>query len=193
MATLLDIGILTSLTPIFSLLFVIAVVFGVLSMTKLFGDNKGLHILIAFILGVMVLMVPDVSRLIATMMPWFTFFFIFVIFLLVIYKMFGATDADIAGVLKADSTIGWIVLIICLVIVAGSAGVIYGPSALKAGRGEVSDVDVTAIDGAAAGRTDTGSYYGNLGATLFHPKVLGFILIALISVLTIAILAMKPR
>lgn len=194
MATLLDIGILSSVMPIFSLIFVMAVVFGVLTLTKVFGDNKGIYALIAFILGIMVLVVPGINAMIATMMPWFTFFFIFIIFLLVIYKIFGATDDDIVGVLRADSTVVWIILIICFVIVAGAAAKIYGPSMLGGKDRTVSGVVGEGAELAGEpGSTSSTSYYQNIGATFFHPKVLGFGLIFLIAVLAISILAMRPR
>jgi hypothetical protein len=197
MVTLLQSGILEAILPIFSLLFVMAVVFGILSVTKLFGDSKGLHILIAFILGIMVLLMPRVTALISVMMPWFTFFFIFIIFLLITYKLFGATDADIAGVLKADRTIGWIVLIICLVIGAGAAAKVYGQTLLDEGIGE--QVEIIAPDGTTlevtqgTGTTVKGSYSENLSAAIFHPKILGFGLLMLIAVLAMAVMAMEPR
>ncbi len=199
MVTLLQSGILEAILPIFSLLFVMAVVFGVLSVTKLFGDNKGLHALLAFILGIMVLLVPRVTDLIATMMPWFTFFFIFVIFLLITYKIFGATDADIAGVLKADRTIGWIILIICLIIGAGAAAKVYGQTLLDEGRsGETVDrvigpdgTELEVVQG--PGSSASGDYASNVRAAIFHPKILGFGLLMLIAVLAMSVMAMEPR
>ncbi len=193
MATLLDSGLLGTLAPILSLLFVMAVVFGVLSMTKLFGDNKGIHILIAFILGVLVLLMPNVNQVITTMMPWFTFLFIFIVFLLLIYKIFGATDSDISGFLKAERTLGWLIVIVALIIVGGSLAKVYGEKFLPLTTGPAVDgaQGLPADPGTAL--TSTGDYGGNLAAAFFHPKILGFGLIMIIAVFAMAVMSMEPR
>lgn len=192
MVTLLDSGLLGTLAPILSLLFVMAVVFGVLSMTKLFGDNKGIHILIAFILGVLVLLMPNVNQVIMTMMPWFTFLFIFIVFLLLIYKIFGATDSDISGFLKAERTVGWLIVIVALIIVGGSLAKVYGEKLLPVTTGP--GTEGVAVEGVAgAPSTTTGTFGGNLAAAFFHPKILGFGLIMLIAVFAMAVMSMEPR
>ncbi|MDO8643044.1 MAG: hypothetical protein Q7R76_05715 [Candidatus Woesearchaeota archaeon] len=201
MVTLLDAGLLSTLAPILSLLFVMAVVFGVLSMTKLFGDNKGIHILIAVILGLLVLLVPNVNNLIMTMMPWYTFLFIFIVFMLLIYKIFGATDADIVGVLRGDRTIGWLIVIICLIIAGGAMASVYGQQLLPLTTGPaVEGAQGTGTGTVYAGGTTsgaassaTGTYSNNLAAAFFHPKILGFGLIMLIAVFAMAVMSMEPR
>lgn len=191
MVTLLDSGLLGTLAPILSLLFVMAVVFGVLSMTKLFGDNKGIHILIAFILGVLVLLMPNVNQVITIMMPWFTFLFIFIVFLLLIYKIFGATDSDISGFLKAERTLGWLIVIVALIIVGGSLAKVYGEKLLPVTTGPAAEGVIEG--GAAAPSTTTGTFGGNLAAAFFHPKILGFGLIMIIAVFAMAVMSMEPR
>lgn len=189
MVTLLESGLLGTLAPILSLLFVMAVVFGVLSMTKLFGDNKGIHILIAFILGVMVLLMPNVNQVIMTMMPWFTFLFIFIVFLLLMYKIFGVTDSDIAGALKADRTIGWLIVIVALIIVGGSMAKVYGQKLLPVTTGPATEGTMAM----GTPTTATGTFSGNLTAAFFHPKILGFGLIMIIAVFAMAVMSMEPR
>lgn len=192
MVTLLDSGLLGTLAPILSLLFVMAVVFGVLSMTKLFGDNKGIHILIAFILGVLVLLMPNVNQVIMIMTPWFTFLFIFIVFLLLIYKIFGATDSDISGFLKAERTLGWLIVIVALIIVGGSMAKVYGEKLLPVTTGPAAE-GAAAAGTAGAPSTATGTFSGNLAAAFFHPKILGFGLIMLIAVFAMAVMSMEPR
>ena len=195
MVTLLDSGLLGTLAPILSLLFVMAVVFGVLSMTKLFGDNKGIHILIAFILGVLVLLMPNVNKVITIMMPWFTFLFIFIIFMLLIYKIFGATDADISGFLKAERTVGWLIVIVALLIAGGSMAKVYGEKLLPLTTGPAVEgaQGAPVSGGTGTVSTATGTYGGNLAAAFFHPKILGFGLIMIIAVFAMAVMSMEPR
>src|SRR3989344_1741893 len=95
MATFLDSGILGQFTIIFSFLLVIGIVYGILSFTKLLGNNSLLHGLIAIIAGIFVLISPGISDVISIMVPWLTLFFIFVMFMIMAYKMFGASDHDV--------------------------------------------------------------------------------------------------
>ncbi|HLC46421.1 MAG TPA: hypothetical protein VJI75_01640 [Candidatus Nanoarchaeia archaeon] len=185
MATILDAGLLQNFSIFFSFVFVIAIVYGILTFTKVFGESKGLQVLIAFIVGLMVLLVPDVNRLITTMVPWFTTFFVFILFLLIAYKIFGATDADIMGALKENSTIVWVVGIVFVVILIGSFGSVYGQKFL-AGQQDITS-------GSAAGSEGTGTpdYSSNVAATFFHPKVLGMLFILILGVFTVAILAVN--
>jgi hypothetical protein len=189
MVTVLESGLLEHFTIIFSLIFVIAIVYGIFQMGKVFGDNKGLHALIALIVGLLVIMVPDITSIISIMIPWFTLLFIFILFLLVAYKIFGATDSDILSVLKVDNVVIWVIIIVAIVIVIASFSSVYGQKMLEKTTGE---------SGNASGRvstSDTGttSYGSNVSATFFHPKVLGMIFILLVAVFTIALLAMKSK
>lgn len=192
MATLLDAAILEHFTQIFSMVLVIAVVYGILQFTKAMEGSKGLHILIAFVFGLLVLLIPDVSKLIGTMLPWFTLFFIFILFLLVSYKIFGVTDDDISHYLKGDRTLGWVIFIICLVIVIASFANVYGQRLLTPGQQPATTGDDGLL---VTPGTDVSStkFSSNLGATFFHPKILGLILVFLIAVFTIAILAMEQK
>src|SRR3989338_4918674 len=189
MATLLDIGLASQFQMVFSFFFVVAVV-----------------------LGILVLLIPDVSSLINIMAPWFVFLFIFLVFLLITYKIFGATEMDIASALK-DRAVVWVILIIAVIIVIGSFASVFGQRLLERGSG--SDLRADAGDGrtiidartgrvirevpGAGGRglardsVAGGSYGQNLLSTLLHPKVLGFGLMGLIALFTIAILAMEAK
>lgn len=185
MVTILESGLLEHFTIIFSLIFVIAIVYGIFQMGKIFGDNKGLHALIALVVGLLVIMVPDITNLISVMIPWFVLLFIFILFLLVAYKIFGATDEDIMSVLKVDNVVIWVIVIIAIVIVVASFSTVYGQKLLE--RPGVNATP-TAQEGTA-----TGSFAQNVGATFFHPKVLGLIFVLAVAVFTIALLAMKVK
>src|SRR3989344_1154605 len=186
MVTVLESGLLENFTIIFSLVFVIAIVYGVFQMGKVFGDNKGLHALIALIVGLLVIMVPDITKIIAVMIPWFTLLFIFILFLILAYKIFGASDEDVLSVLKVDHVTIWVIIIIAIVIVIASFSNVYGQKLLESPGG--NDTRVASDVGTA-----TGSFSQNVGATFFHPKVLGMIFILLVAVFTISLLAMKGR
>ena len=188
MVTVLDAGLLQNFSVIFSFIFVIAIVYGIFSLIGLFGESKGLQILIAFIIGLMVIIIPEVNKLITTMVPWFTLFFIFILFLLVAYKIFGATDADIMGALRGNTAIVWFIGIIFVIIVLASFGAVYGQRLLPVTSNETA----AGIEG-SGGETGTGTvdYRQNVAATFFHPKVLGMLFILILGIFTVAILAMR--
>ena len=62
MATFLDIGLAQHFSVIFPVLFVFVIVFALLEKSKILGDNKGLHSLIALCLAIMLLFVPGLAK-----------------------------------------------------------------------------------------------------------------------------------
>mgnify|MGYP006294370653 CR=1 FL=1 len=193
MVTILDSGILEHFTIIFSLVFVIAVVYGVFQMTKMFGDNKGLHALIALIVGLLVIMVPDITQIISTMIPWFALLFIFILFVLMAYKIFGATDEDIASVLHTDNVVIWVIIIVVIVIVIASFSNVYGQRLLSESADEGKAGESGGESAEEGESTGTTSFGQNVSSTIFHPKVLGMLFILVIAIFTIALLAMKSK
>jgi len=177
MATFLDIGLLEAFSPIFAFLFVWVTVFAILEFTKLFTDNKGLHAMLAFILAVLTMLSPKLVQLIGTMAPMFVVGMIFLIFLLMLYKIFGVSDDWITGAIEGRSSAFYWILIVAVVIVVGSVAQVYGSELLALTQGTGNQTGIA----------------GNLGATLFNPKVLGFAVLMLIAVFTIYMLASKLK
>lgn len=188
MATFLEVGLLENFSILFSFLFVMAIVFGIFSLTGVLSENRGIQVILSFVIGLMVLIVPDVNRLITTMVPWFVLFFIFILFLLMAYKIFGATDADIMGVLRTNGAITWFVGIIFIIIIIAAFSSVYGGTLLPV----TSDgTDGIPLEGGEV-NTATTDYGTNVAATFFHPKVLGMLFILILGVFAVAILGMKP-
>jgi len=195
MATVLDIGALQHFSIIFTLILVVTLMFAILQFTKAFGGSKGVHIILAFVVGLIAILVPEVTAMIGTMIPWFTLLFIFLVLVILSYKIFGATDADFAAVVR-DRSVIWVVLIICIVIVIASFSSVYGQRFLTGedqAPSKVTKATGTAGEGAVADGSATPDFKSNLSATFFHPKILGIIFILLVAVFTIAILAAEVR
>ena len=209
MATLLESGLLESFEMIFALIFVVAITYGILTLTKVFGNNKGVYGVIALVLRIFVLIIPEVTDIILTMTPWFVMFFIFLVFVIIGYKIFGATDADITAAVK-DRAVIWVILIVCVLIIIGAFASVFGQRLLTGDLSPGGQVGVdsgrTIIDAqtgqvirgdgrraASSSRTGSRDYAQNVFSTIMHPKVLGFGLIGLISLFTIAILSMESR
>lgn len=177
MATLLDLTALEHFSSIFSFLFVLVIVFGILSYSKFLGENKSIHALIALFLAIMTLFSDTVVQSINKMAPWFVLLFVFILFMLMAFKVFGTSDADIMGVLKDSQyayIIWWIAAIGIIIAVGSLTSVVWGGDQGMPVYNESSpDSDVGSTGGSA--------FFG----TLFHPKVLGAVFVLLVAVFAI--------
>ena len=182
MTTFLDIGLLQSFNPVFSFLFVWVAVFAILGYTKLFTDNKGIHAMLAFILAVLTLLSGKLVDLIGLIAPVFVVGMIFLMFLFMIYKMFGVEEKWFQEAITGKSSAFFWIIIIAAVILIGSVAKIFGPELLA-----FTQAGATNETGNA---TNIGQ---NIGATFFHPKVLGFIFIMAIALFTIMQLASEVK
>ena len=167
MATFLDIAGLQHFSSFFVFIFVWLAVYAVLTYSKILGDNKGIHIVIGLIIGLLVLFSPIATGTIEYIAPWFAVVFIFVIFATIALKLFGATGIESLGSLRL---ITMVVIIIILVI-----------GALSYVRQQVT----------VPGDNETSIDYGKTTTILFHPKVLGILFVLIIAVFTIVLMAGK--
>jgi len=170
MATFLDVTGLEYFSKIFVFLFVWLVVYAVLAYTKVLGNNQAVSILIGLILALLSLFVPVVTGAIQFIAPWFVLVFVFIILSTVALKTLGATPAELAsyGALKG--------VLVVLIVVALLVGIL---SYVR---------DQTTIPGENESGTRA---YSSAVSIIFHPKILGGILVLVIAVFTVALLAGK--
>lgn len=180
MATILDVSLLSRFSAIFAFLFVLVFAYGILSFSKFFGGSKALQIFLAFLISVFVLLTPRIGQVFLLTVPWLTFFFIMIAFILLAYKMFGVTDMDFHTLIKNERGLVWTILSIVILLMIWGVVQVYGtPYIPGAGEGGAG----AGTDAAAGGFTST------MGAIFFHPKVLGAIFLLLMAVFAIGILA----
>jgi hypothetical protein len=186
MATVLDTGLLDKFSFVFSMLLIVVLIYGILEYSHFFGkDRTGLHILIAFLLGVILLLFPSVNEVISTITPWFVLMFIFILLMMIAYKILGATDADIKSAMITNKSIIYWILIFSVIILLGGLGKVF----LSGGQ---NSVGLTVNESQVQTQSDVGNVgTGALFATIFHPKVLGLIFLLLIGVFTITSLSSK--
>lgn len=180
MATFLDIELLRNFQVIFPFLLVFCITYGVLTYTKIFGENKGLEAMIAIIFAFMSLFSDIVTETINTAAPWFVLLLIFTVFLLMGFMVLGIKEADIMSLLKNPeySFINWWIAILVIIIILGSLS--YTLAQKKGGYPPfIEDSNITADDGIPKQESD-------FWATLFHPKVLGLLALLLIAFFTIS-------
>jgi hypothetical protein len=154
---------------------------------KLMGEGKnGAHALIAVVIAFLVSMSAGVTTVLQTFTPWFTILIIIIFFILFAVRMFGVSEGAITKAFENKSSILTWILILTAVIVLFSFGAGFGQTALT--EGQTGGTTTSVATGNVTTPTDTGSFSQNMYNTLYHPKVLGLILIMLVVVIAMLFL-----
>jgi hypothetical protein len=93
MATLLDASLLNGFSAIFAFILVFAMLYGLITFTKVFKLSNGLASLVAFCLAILTVMSPTVVKVIKVITPWYVLF-MFILLLIIIgtYMVGGSLD-----------------------------------------------------------------------------------------------------
>jgi len=191
MATFLDIGIFQHINIVFVFILVFAIVYALLEKGKPFGDNKGLHGIIAIAIA-FILIISNISvALVNFFTSWFVVLFLFIVFSLFVLRIFGAGEKETLSLLKDSQFYPYLIVLIVIILIAGLATV-FGQNLLEKGTGDAgtsTNNSVTTSSASVDGGSPASNNFGsNVLNTLVHPKVLGFIAIMLIGTLTIALI-----
>jgi len=176
-------GLLEKFEIIFPFLLILTLVYAVLNMSKILGDNKGLTALISFAVAIITLFSPVSREIINIMAPWFVILFIFLVFILVAFRIFG--DVDYLEFFKGENgkMVAYWVAALALIIFFGSiATAFFGQQGVLQ---ETDDTGQSVLERGEVGSEGRGAFW----ATITHPNVLGMIVILLIALFTIQRLA----
>jgi hypothetical protein len=192
MATFVDISILQNFSSVFTFILVFVLIYATLETTKALGsDKKSLNAIIAMIIGFLVSMSSGVVAVIQSFTPWFTMVVIIIFFILFAVKMFGVSNETItATFMKKSSIMTWI-LIVTAIVLLFSLGSGFGQKTLE--QGQKGGTTISVATGNTTAPTDTSNFSQNLYNTLYHPKVLGLILIMLMVVIAMLFLTDADR
>ena len=175
MATFIDtLGVLDYFAPLFAAVLVFAVVFALLIKIKILGDSKVISGVIAVILGILVLVIPNLVALINFVAPWFVLAFIFLVLLLMVYRTFGMSEQTILDYVIHDKPTNWAIFAVGLIILVAGVFNVYGQQALEATQ-TGSDVSENEFE-------------QNLFSLIFSPQLLGLMLVFAIAIFTVAFL-----
>ena len=182
----LDVGFLSYFSPVFIWVLIFTLTYAMMQFTKFLGDNKIIHAGIGLIIATVFLFSTSAATVVMFIAPWFTVLFIFAVFLLMAYKLFGATDDQIKSALANQSSIQYTILALGIIILLFGLGAGFGQDLLSYTSDSTSLSSATeGVSEAGTGSTATSSFQQNLVATLFNPKVLGMVLILVIGAFTI--------
>jgi hypothetical protein len=192
MATFFDISLLGHFSIIFTFLLVFALVYAMLTYLKLFGDNKPIHAIVALSAALLMIFSQRAVMLVTTMVPWFMILLIVGIFGIIGYKLFAGPDVDLSVLHGSPGLRSWVIAAITVVFIIALSqqfGQDIGP---YLGQDNASQQEAELEPGETAS-TATGTFTENLTATLFHPKILGMIVLILVATFSVLFLAQKVQ
>lgn len=171
MATFVEAGFFGYFNSIFIFLFVLVVMYAILTATKILGENAAINAIVAFVIGIVFASSSYASKTFEYATPWLVMLFVMILFINVIIKFMGGEDVFWFG----DNMPIMIVIVVMIVVVfllaAGQAGKEKAEEAAK--TGELNPVL---------------SFPAKVGETLRHPAILGLIVVLLIGVFAIILL-----
>lgn len=180
MATPLDLGILGLFDFIFPMLLVWTFVFALLQKTEVIGKAMGINATIATAAAFTILFSRTAIDLINFIIPWFAIAIIFFVLMVLLFMIMGAKDIQA----YKQTNIQWILVAVGILIIVAGFGKVLGQSLLEeaaqTGEGPLVEGQETVA---------TNDFQQNIYATLFHPKILGLLVVFAIVVFTIALLS----
>jgi hypothetical protein len=192
MATFLDVGIMQHFSTIFVILLIFVIMFGLLQTVKAFGNNKGLHAIIALVVALIFIVSKLATSMIKTMVPWFIVLVIFVFFVMFLLRMWGLGDSDLKELIGSPDVYPWLIILIVIVLLA-SLSTVFGQSLLEkggtvsAGENYNGTTTVTTVTTDTMSTT-TPSFGTNMLNTIRNPKVLGMIFVFLVGAFSLLFL-----
>ena len=182
MATFLQIGLLNYFSIIFPALLIFFLVFAILEKTKVLGEGKtAINAVVAIALAFILILSKDLLTIVNFMAPWFVILFVFLILLLIVFKIMGASDGSIANLLASNKTLQFVLIGIGIIILIASIAHVYGERLLPV----TADGEIT--EGAAIEEGEPG-FKQNVYKVLFNPLMLGALFILILAVFAIGLL-----
>ena len=141
----MDLSLFSYIGPVFMFLFIFAVVYGLLVVSKLFKEvpgANGIYALISLVAGLFVIASKDAFRIIGTMTPWFTVLIIFLFLIFFVVKMFTGPDEKLFASMVKSGPIRWVLVVLFILILIISLSSTFGQKMLEDGSGTSSQNNV---------------------------------------------------
>jgi len=190
MATPLDMSLLEHFSGLFLFIMIFAITYAVLGLTKVLGaENKGINAIVAFCFALFMALASKPSQIVQGMVPWIGLMMIVIMFMLLAMRfMFGDKgDETLFKVLGGSASAGWWIFITIIGILLVSLGSVIGPEVTPGGNTN-STTTGGSVD-SSPGSTQTGNWQSNVLNTIYHPKVLGAVLVLFIMLMAIKMLS----
>ena len=168
MAIFLSTSILEYFAPVFAFLLVTLILYAVLNSTKILGENSRINVIIALAAGILTLFSSSAIGLVNYMTPWIVFILFMLVMLFMIYSYFGLGERERWEMIGGPKVIYSIYIVL----------LIFG---------------VKKVIGSFIPYDGAGDAFAQI---LFHPRVLGVIVILLVAMWTVQQLSgrdLRPR
>lgn len=191
MTTLLNIGILQHFSGIFIFLFVFALIYAALSKSKFFGgDKQGLYAIIAFVVAILIASSKFALRLVAIVIPWYTALAIVAFLILLVYGVLGAKEEHLDSIVKSGQLRGWIIGFGVAILIFGLAFT-FGEELRNVGYS--SNESTTGVPTNQTLNPSGKNFSSELVKTIFHPAMLGLLMLFLIAMFAIMFLTKSAK
>ncbi|MBS3156999.1 hypothetical protein J4442_02385 [Candidatus Woesearchaeota archaeon] len=127
MATILDIGFLNFLLPVFTFLLIYAIVFGVLQKSKFLSESTNINTWVALAISVLFLLAPGAIEFVSVIAPWFVVLVVIAFSFLLIFFFMGIKPEVIEKVARNEASVRWTIIIISIIIIIVGLTSVFGP------------------------------------------------------------------
>lgn len=199
MATFLDLTLFQHVSSVFVFIFVFLVVYAFLNMSKIFKDvsgHNGIYAIISLAVAFLSSFSSGFVSVVMTMAPWFTVIIVFIFLSFFVARMFTTDEAFFENLIK-QGAIKWVLIIAFVIILLVSISSSFGQQILEDGTGQtgtsvtqnMTTTNYESTANAGGSGVATNDFGTNMTQTLFHPKILGMLLVVLIAFFTILLIA----
>lgn len=126
MATILDLKIGTFLAPLFIFILVFALLYAILTKINFFTKSKNVNAMLAFVVAVMFLFIPDLGKVLILSTPWAVLLLIITVLILLLFMSMGATGKTFESMVEHPTIMTVFIAGVILVFLIGITQV-YGP------------------------------------------------------------------
>lgn len=187
MATVVEVGLVSFFSPILVFLFVYAIVFALLEKTKMLGDRMGINAVVAFVFGLLFVMVRQAREVLTTAIPWVLLVIALLILVFMIFYFAGVPEKEMAKPFIAGP-MAWVIGVIIAIIFIVALGQVFGDQVRSIYAGTDGG---DSVDGEGGTSSGTLGLAQEIGEIIFHPKVLAMILILVIAALAVRFISAK--
>ncbi|RME53959.1 hypothetical protein D6783_00345 [Candidatus Woesearchaeota archaeon] len=205
-------GLLSNFTPIFLFLFTFITIYGIQEYAKLFGEGRsGIRALIAFSAATLLISTQTGRLFLEFTIPWLLILGIVAFFILLLFRIFGLSDNEFIAAAKDTTVITWLLIFVGVIALFG-VGKAFSQTTTTSTTPDVfsehdnpstnnppnydelppyQDQQLPAQQPQTAQTYDIargGRFAKTVATTFTHPKVLGLIVLILISVFAILFL-----
>lgn len=177
MATPLDLLAFQEFQGVFAFLFILIGSYAILGSAEFFKERKFPLTMISFLLAFMALSSKIAIKTVSLMAPWFVLFVLFILIMMLGFMLLGVTQKRMLEFLESgEYAVGVWMLVILVLIGVGSLAVVWTEE--TGGLEELRGFNET--------KYKSGEYpVDTFWQTVFHPNMLGFVLVLIIAVFTL--------